>query len=341
MKTSPPPLLVSFKSAKSLIDALPSSVSERYEKEIEYLIDQNLPPAVSVAVVSIIFGVSSNFIASILRKKDSQYRTFTIKKGTKRRKIEAPKVGLKIFQSWIGNNLSRALNFPECVFGFIPEMNGVFEAANVHCESEWVYSLDLRDFFNNISREKVKSELIDLGYSAHSSELITIFCTYQGRLPQGSPASPILSNIVFKNTDSLLLRKSKDLDIKYTRYADDLVFSGINPMPAELPEIIKEILLDEGWTIAEEKEHISSLPNRLKVHGLLVHGEKPRLTKGYRNRIRAYKHLMNSGKIKDADLDMVNGHITYAESLDKFNNRPHKDDVPKIVPKKNHRKFKP
>ena len=320
MKTSPPPLLVSFKSAKNLIDALPPSVSEKYEDEIKYLTEKNLPPVVSVAVVSIIFGVSSNFVASILRRKESQYRNFTIKKGTKRRKIEAPKVGLKIFQSWIGHNLSSTLIFPKCVFGFIPDMNGVFEAADVHCESKWVYSLDLRDFFTSISKEKVKSELINLGYSAHSAELITILCTYQGRLPQGSPASPVLSNIVFQKTDSRLLKKSEELGIKYTRYADDLVFSGINPMPAALPELIKEVLLDEGWTIAEEKEHISCLPNRLKVHGLLVHGEKPRLTKGYRNRIRAYKHLLNSGKVKDADLDMVNGHISYAENLERFNN---------------------
>lgn len=58
------------------------------------------------------------------------------------------------------------------------------------------------------------------------------------------------------------------------------------------------------------------LPNRLKVHGLLVHGEKVRLTKGYRNRIRAYKHLYGKDKIKDEDVKRIVGHITYASQVE-------------------------
>lgn len=71
-----------------------------------------------------------------------------------------------------------------------------------------------------------------------------------------------------------------------------------------------------GWVIADEKEHLAELPNRLKVHGLLVHGPKPRMTKGYRNRIRAYRHLIENGKIKSEDIDKVKGHLAYAAQVE-------------------------
>lgn len=321
MRTPPPPLLVSFKSTQNLLDALPSAISEKYKTEINELLDKLLPPVVSVAVVSIIFGVSSNFIASILRNPIKQYRVFTIKKGKKKRRIESPKIGLKLLQSWIGANLSNKKLLSDSVYGFVPKRNGVFEAAQKHCLAKWVYSIDLRDFFPNISSRRIKNELEKLGYSKHAIELISTICTYENRLPQGSPASPVLSNLVFRETDKNLEELAKMLDIRYTRYADDLVFSGLGVIPENLQNKIKEILIDNDWVLAEEKEYLSKLPNRLKVHGLLVHCDKPRLTKGYRNRIRAYKHLLALEKIKEVDLYSCKGHVSYANSLDKFTDK--------------------
>jgi hypothetical protein len=104
--------------------------------------------------------------------------------------------------------------------------------------------------------------------------------------------------------------------VRYTRYADDLVFSGLGAVPSALQDRVRSCLSESDWTIATEKEKLVELPNRLKVHGLVVHGSSPRLTKGYRNRIRAYRHLLAAGKISADDLAKVKGHISYAAQVE-------------------------
>jgi hypothetical protein len=277
---------------------------------------RGLPPALSVGVLATLFGVSIPFVRAISSNPSRYYREFVIRKGKKQRLISAPKVALKLFQSWIGSHLSRSIEFSECVYGFVPGRNGVIEAASKHCEALWVYSLDLRDFFPSISADRVGPSLVNIGYSSNAAAFITSLCTLNGALPQGSPASPVLSNLVFTNTDLALLEIATQEGVRYTRYADDLVFSGLGAVPLSLQDRVRACLLEHGWTIATEKEKLVALPNRLKVHGLVVHGHAPRLTKGYRNRIRAYRHLLAAGKITANDLAKVKGHISYAEQVE-------------------------
>lgn len=314
MKALSPPLFVNFSSLDEALQAF--SPQENIDNWRE-LTRKNLPPVISTQFLSLLFGVSPNFISSITRKPNKNYRTFRIKKGKKERVINSPKIGLKLFQTWIGHHLSRAISFKENVCGFIPGKNGILEAASRHAAADWLYSIDLRDFFSKISSARVRSALLELGYPQDSAELIMRLCTLNGYLPQGSPASPVLSNLVFQNTDQIFIELANNLNIRYTRYADDLVFSGKNDQPDGLPDKIKEILNSENWEIAPEKEENFKAPYRLKVHGLVVNGETPRLTKGYRNRIRAYKHMLNTNKIKN-NKEKIQGHLAYAEQVDKF-----------------------
>ena len=279
-----------------------------------------LPAAVSVRTISTLFGVSAEFIGAIRRAPLRYYRKFSIKKGKKTREIHAPRVALKVIQRWIGAHIAAAIELPDCVFGFVPGRS-VAAAADVHCDAKWVYSLDLRDFFPSVSETRVHEALTQIGYSNGASNLVTRLCTLHGGLPQGSPASPPLSNIVFRDTDGVLRNIAIARGVRYSRYADDLVFSGIEGPPSDLQEQVNAALAAAGWNIAPEKEHLAQLPNRLKVHGLLVHGRQPRLTKGYRNKVRAFRHLDNSGKVRPDELRRIRGHLAYADSIDKFNEK--------------------
>ena len=158
--------------------------------------------------------------------------------------------------------------------------------------------------------------LESIGYTNEAAKVIISLCCYKGALAQGSPASPVLSNIAFKEVDKLLIDLSKKHNVKVTRYADDITFSGKGVPPENLAQEVKALIVKSGWKIADTKEYLVELPFRLKVHGLLVHNEKPRLTKGYRNKIRAYKHLLEKGLVKEEDEDMIKGHIYYAKSID-------------------------
>lgn len=316
MKAPPPPLFVSFASIEEALEAMPARFRDGIRDSMHPLSARGLPPALSVGVVATLFGVSIPFVRAMSSNPRRYYREFVMRKGKKRRNISAPKVALKLIQSWIGTHLSRSVDLHDCVYGFVPGRNGVIEAASEHCGAHWVYSLDLRDFFPSISAERVEASLGNIGYSANASAFITSLCTLNGALPQGSPASPVLSNLVFADTDRCLLELANEEGVRYTRYADDLVFSGFGAVPVNLQERVKACLADYKWTIAEDKEKLAVLPHRLKVHGLVVHGSAPRLTKGYRNRIRAYRHLLAAGKVTANDLAKVKGHISYAEQVE-------------------------
>ncbi len=324
MKT-PLPLLFSYNDAQQFLGALSPDVRDVYSPEINRLFDRGLPPIVSWGVLSVAIGVSPHFINSIIKNKDKYYRIFPIAKGKgkKVRIIESPKVGLKIIQSWLAHHLATNDNIPvsDSAYAFIPGKNGIYEAAFRHCNAKWVLSIDLRDFFHSIDFDRVINGLENTGYTFEQSGKIAAIVTYKNRLPQGAPSSPVLSNIVFKDTDDKINDIIADKKIIYTRYADDLTFSSddLSIDVENLKQNIINLLENENWTIATEKLKISKLPNRLKVHGFLVHDVKPRLTKGYRNKLRTYEHLLRNGKIIESDLNRIRGHVNYGKHIDKLN----------------------
>jgi RNA-directed DNA polymerase len=310
-----PPFLVSFSTVEHFLKALPEDVRGSYAQDVQQLCAKGLPPIVSIRCLATLFGYSSRFTGALYQRSEKYYRTFTIPKGKKRRIINAPKVALKVIQKWFGFHLAETVKFESCVYGFIKGRSAI-DAATLHCGADWVYSVDISDFFPSTPLRRVAAALIDLGYPPHGAELIAKLCCYDGGLAQGSPASPILSNLVFRAADADLISIAKKYHLCFTRYADDVVFSGKGDFPSEIKTLVRAAIESRGWKLAEAKERLANRPNRLKVHGLLVHGEKPRLTKGYRNRIRAFKHLLAKEAIDPEDVARVMGHLSYAQSVD-------------------------
>jgi len=322
---TPLPLFFSYANIEQLLKALSPSLRTKYTGELIRLQQLGLPPLVSWSVLSVAIGVSPQFINSLIKKKSKYYRVFTISKGKgkKKRIIEAPKVSLKIIQSWIAYHLSsnEVLDISKSAYAFIPGRNGIYEAAKIHCGSKWVLSIDLKDFFHTITIDRIVLALITIGYSESQASKLGEILTLNQRLPQGAPSSPVISNLVFKSTDALINELISEKNISYTRYADDLTFSGLSE-DFDIDSFKHDVvnLLDsEGWVIAEGKLHIAKVPNRLKVHGFLVHEIKPRLTRGYRNKIRAFSHLLRNGKVDEKDMDKIKGHVNYSLYIDRLN----------------------
>ncbi|WP_305263881.1 reverse transcriptase family protein [Nitrosomonas sp.] len=311
-----PPLLVSYSSLGEYLEALGSELRGLHETEIILLYEKRLPIVVSFRCLSVLFGFSTHFVNKLAQQNWKFYRTFTVRKGKKKRTIHAPKVALKVIQKWFGYYLSKELNFSENVYGFVPGKSAI-DAANMHINARWVYSVDIEDFFPTTTNVIIKESLRTIGYTSEAADIITGICCYKDTLAQGAPSSPVLSNLVFKDLDRRLKEISDNNQIRFTRYADDIVFSGIDEFPTVIKDQISGLFKETCWKLSPGKEYFSERPKRLKVHGLLVHGEKARLTKGYRNRIRAYKYLLNTGKIRSEDFDRVIGHIRYAESVDR------------------------
>ena len=312
-----PPLLVSYAFLEDYLDALEPGQRRLHENRIRRLVEQGLPPVVSSRCLAVLFGYSTKFVNAMAEQNWKYYRTFAIRQGRKRREIQAPKVALKVIQKWFGCHLSSAITFDDYVFGFVSGKSAPAAAAQ-HANARWVYSVDINNYFPSTSRAVVTSGLVEIGYSDRAASLLAGLLCYRNSLAQGSPASPVLSNMVFRRLDQQLKSIADENQIRFTRYADDIVFSGVDQFPETIKDQVKRLFENTCWTLSEQKEYFCELPKRLKVHGLLVHGEQPRLTKGYRNRIRAYKHLLETGRIKDEDIPRVMGHIKYAESIDKL-----------------------
>lgn len=312
-----PPLLFSYSSLEHYLDALSPELRQEYEQRIGALVQLELPPVVSLRCLATLIGYSSKFLGAIVKNQEHYYRTFIIPKGNKRRTIHAPKVALKVIQKWFGHHLAEQLEFHDSVYGFVRGRSSV-NAAQVHCGARWIYSVDIKDFFPSTSLDKVYHSLVEIGIPGGGADLVARLCCYRSNLAQGSPASPILSNLVFRHADEELSEIAVNNGLRHTRYADDIVFSGTEDLPETVKEEIKQVVISRGWQLSDKKEYFAQQPNRLKVHGLLVHGERARLTKGYRNRIRAYKHLLAAGKITDEDIFRVKGHLNYAKSVEEI-----------------------
>ncbi len=310
-----PPLLATFLSLDVLLAALSESARATHEEELRRLFERQLPPAVSTRVVATLFGYSPSFVGAIVRKPSRYYRVFEIKSGKKVRTIQSPKVALKLIQQWIGKNLAQVISYSESAFGFVPGRSHI-DAAARHCGADWVYSLDIKDFFQTTRESVVKQALIkEVNYSERAAELISALSCYNGFLAQGAPSSPVLSNLVFLPYDRQLSELALRYGLIYTRYADDIVFSGKGTPPDDLSTQARTVIESGQWAISPKKEKTFKKPYRLKVHGLLIDGQKPRLTKGYRRRIRALKHLYENRKVSEKEIRRVAGHLNYADQV--------------------------
>lgn len=316
-----PPFLLSntyfqFSRIEELITALGDEVGDIEKSEIQRLHEIHLPPIISSSVLAAIFGINPGIVWSLLNKKQRYYRRFTIPKGKGRRVIQAPRVVLKIIQKWLSVRLACAWQPNDCVYGFVSGRSHI-DAAARHCGADWVFSCDIENFFSSTPEMYVASSLQGIGYGEEASELISSLSCYEGGLAQGSPASPVLSNICAVGLDNQLIGVRDKYDCVYTRYADDVVFSGVGEFPEGLDQEVLKCFAGLPWKIAKDKTKKSIPPERLKVHGLLVDQATPRLTKGYRNRIRAYRHLVENNKVTK-DTSIIKGHLAYADSVERY-----------------------
>ena len=114
--------------------------------------------------------------------------------------------------------------------------------------------------------------------------LLTYLCTYNGFLPQGAPTSAYISNLVMKYFDDELGSWCEKNNISYTRYSDDMTFSG-NFNPSIVIKKVKEMLFKLGFELNKKKIHIIKQNQQQKITGIVVN-EKMQVERKYRKEIR-------------------------------------------------------
>lgn len=319
----PLPLLESpyfqLSTRDELIKVLGDAINSDEVMEIDRAVALGLPPLTSRTALAAMFGIHPGLIWSFENRPAHHYRSFVIPKGKDQagRRIDAPRVALKIVQKWLSVQLQRSFVPSAHVFGFVSGRSHV-DAAMVHTNACWLFSVDIENFFPTTPEPLVSANLESIGFSAKGAALIARIVCLRGALAQGAPSSPVLSNLCFQAVDASLTQLSAKYGVRLTRYADDIVFScaSSDECPPDLVDDVMSLFAAGPWRLAVQKTSIVALPDRLKVHGLLVHGGKVRLTKGYRNKLRAFRQVLSRNGAKEADISRLRGHVTYGDMVE-------------------------
>ena len=242
------------------------------------------------------------------------YNTFRIpRRNGRTRQIEAPKPTLKYIQRLLHESLTRIYGAHPAVHGFLSKRSIVTNAQN-HVGSRYVLNIDLEDFFPSITRKRIYGRLVAAPYSFDEkvANLIAALSTnVYSRLPQGSPSSPVLANIVAAELDADLAKLCGSLGCRYTRYADDITISNprgeLSPQLARYPNargtgqvVVGDRLVDvierHGFRINNRKSRLQSYWTRQLCTGLVVNGDRISPPRSYIRRLRSLiNHWQKNG----------------------------------------------
>lgn len=216
------------------------------------------------------------------------YHTIVIHhgRGHKNRILNVPNAFLKLVQRRLLDKFLYQLKVSEYSTAYC-KGNSLLDNAAPHVGKECVLKLDISHFFDSIDDDKVFFVMKRLGVSITATVLFTHLCTYKGKLPQGAPTSPYIANLVMKDFDEKLGKWCKERDITYTRYCDDMTFSGnkADIRQANVVGKVRSMLYRMGFSLNDKKTVFISSSQQQRVTGIVVN-EKPALSRKQRRAIR-------------------------------------------------------
>lgn len=157
--------------------------------------------------------------------------------------------------------------------------------ALVHINQDHFLKVDIKDFFSTIKINRVIPIFEELGYSKRVSFYLSSLVCYKDYLPQGSPASPIISNIVSRNMDCRLVQFAKHFDLRYTRYADDIAFT-VKKITVSHLNYVKTIINECGFSVNEKKTKLQQKRGKRILTGISISKEKIEAPKAFKRSLK-------------------------------------------------------
>lgn len=323
-----------------------------------------LQGATDIHGVAGLVGFQPSMLAYVLYGIDSaaKYKTFNIpKRDGGSRTIAAPIQQLKLLQSRLSNILQNCVEeisastsrHDNCSHGFMRNRS-IITNARVHRRRRWVFNVDIRDFFGSINFGRVRGLLLknrDFSLQPAVATVLAQIVCHKNALPQGSPSSPVVSNLVGHILDMRLIKLAHRNGCTYSRYADDLTFStNKRDFPVSLatrstspnawfagPELVN-VITASGFTLNPSKTRMQYRNSRQEVTGLVVNS-KVNVRAEYRHTVRAMVHRLlktgsfdQIGKTTDATgavtiakspgrLGQLHGRLAFIDGVDLMNRR--------------------
>lgn len=275
-----------------------------------------------------------------VKSVDSYYSEFEIpKKNGDKREISSPSGDLKDIQTRLTNALwnyqcelrMRSKKRTNISHAFEKE-KGIITNARIHRNKRFVLNLDLKDFFDSIHFGRVPGffEKDNEYLFPHEVAVVIAQLTcYKGKLPQGAPSSPIITNLICRILDMRILKIAKKFRLDYTRYADDMTFSTnwsgfLDVQDSFISEVLSDIN-KAGFQINEKKTRLLFRDSRQEVTGLVVN-KKVNVNRKYIKQTKAMAHsLYKTGTFSidnvEGTINQLEGRFAFIDQLDYYNNK--------------------
>ena len=224
-----------------------------------------------------LYGLSNNL--------EKHYRnTFIPKHDGSKRKLSVPDTILKKVQRSISDNILSHYTISHYATAYTSG-SSVQKNASLHVGKQKILKLDIEGFFDNILYSRVKDVVFrEDKFSEPIRILLTMLCYYKESLPQGAPTSPAITNIIMYDFDEKIGKYCEENNISYSRYCDDMTFSGDFDEGLVIA-FVKDELRKLGLFLKSRKTAVIPSTKRQTVTGIVVN-EKIGLTKDYKNKIR-------------------------------------------------------
>lgn len=295
----------------------------------------------TIESISLSFGVPINFIESVISTPDIYYQKLYIpKKGRNKNKFRIVYKAshrlahlhseIKTHIEYNIYNKDKTINDKYITIyanGFIKK-RGIVKNARRHLSKKYLLNVDIQSFFKSITTSDVYHALIKLGTPHDGAEIISKLITYNGKLEEGLHCSPLISNLHCFNLDLELSKLGRDHGCSYSRYADDVSFSGNNRIPK--PILIEKIFRKYHFNMNNTKTRFAKKGSSQYVTGLSVSDNLyPRIPRPMKRKIRQELHYMakygfrshfkNIGIDSDyipAEMERILGWIRYISAIE-------------------------
>lgn len=229
------------------------------------------------------------------RASDHYHRREVPKSSGGKRQLCVPKAQTRAVQDWVFAQILRRVPVSAAAHGFI-RGRSILTNARHHVGKQAVLSIDLEDFFPSISAGTVTGLFRWMGYPQDVAWHLSMLCTcpYGRRraLPQGSPTSPAISNLICWKLDRRLSGLARKHGLEYTRYGDDITFSGDGEFGdgvGSFVGLVRHICAQEGFRVNRRKTQVMRRQGRQQVTGIVVN-DKPAISRRDVRLLRAVLH---------------------------------------------------
>lgn len=273
-----------------------------------------------------LLGHDLELLQEIIANKPKYYGSFfRTKANGNKREITPPRGKLLAIQYSLKRFFNSKLVWTKVVHGGIANRS-IATNATPHIRKRQVVNIDISSFFPSVTPAYVQTALLRAGCSVEVAPLLTELLTYKNGLPQGSPTSTIIGNLVLEPMDSDFMALCKKKGLVYTRYVDDVTISGgidMRPMRGAFIDIVRHA----GFTVAEDKLKFTDCCDRQVVTGLVVNN-RLRPTKEYLAKLKRtirrcwpeseglYTVALEYGLFPGEFLSMLKGQVGFVKSVD-------------------------